>query len=1551
MALGKDAILTVENAIENPASSSNLLSIANGRGLFAIAITGGFIVSSTSTLRQKFSDADKTLRGLVHRIPEPLQFLTFTSDEQHLIVVGQAGGTAWYFVDDLRQEGAKPQGFFRKGPLLDIKCNPRNGKSAAVLASNGTVYHIDLPSSSLTRLSKGQVTSFDWASNGQQLVVGNTDGVLTQYTIAGETVAQVLPPSDIEDKFVIFVLWIESHRFLVIYSKPPAPKVHDYELFVVTREPNKFTYSKIFDSCPPFGLTFREGWWYSITIRNWNREKLPFLILLASTPSIDIALMTEKHTFYLLDDTKRASLPFHHDKDTSPVGMALDLTATDRILNPKPGVEDAPALPVLWVLNNVGQLKAWNVVWGAGVAEKIADVNGLLEQHKRIVEGAAAAPSLAPLPSLPQPPPPPATAPEPVDAGPASAPAPAPTPAPAPAPAPYAEAASADAEQAVTDERVTVDTTTEEPEHNVVKKPDEAPEPVPESTREPEAQLEATPDEIAKPEVESTEPTVYEKASTQDDNHVEGSKTGPAPVPIAEPESKQGGPTELEAATDKNQEQQPASKRLMSPAAQASQLPSQLAGSNIGVSIPSFGQKSATVSTTPLPAPVTSAPSMFSQYANAPSLMEAKTGGGAAAPFAGFGQTPGLAFGGGIGQQARIAPVSIPPVTSSPAPFGGPVFGQPGLFGPSPFGAYANRPAFSFGQQSSFGQPALPQAAIKPPGFPVPPLPASGASPFGQFAGQHQAGASPFGHLVNQQQAGSASSSPFGQLVNQQPPSSFTQLENKAASAKTEPKSTVSQGATAFGARLGPTRDVAPGDQIESDYEDVSGEEGYDDDGEEYDSGDYDENGEEYDEEYDEEGEEDEEGYDDEYESEADDDEGVTKLLAQATVEEADAQKSAAPERTLSTGSLRADAMEFKLHSPSTSPSNDPGSATMERRSSSKSLRFEAPEFVFKPVSPAASSLPMASALETPSPVFGFANMTGVAPPKKSHAIEIKFPSADDKLATKKEDVKLVQPLAKSTEEPKSVLSPATAASLVTPSKETAQELPAASRVFSFEATKKVEGNGNEKPAGLFSFSASKADEPAEESKSVEKMKESITKTAEEDEKPDGPAAPHNDVPFTQAGFAAPKAETPASAPVPTDQAKPAASSAAPTIGSAKSTAPLIDVESKPVTPMAQKPAEKMPETNGEVSEEKVQTEKVEEDEEMESEDIDYVSEEADSSLLNVDEAPVNVKFSNVPPPVPEYLQMSSVEEYQTKETGLAKVFDLIYHDTANELDIIRRNASRLSKFLEAHTAQHLIRHSKEDFNEPEEWRLAEVSNLTSMIDELMQEARNIKAENCKDEAGLHEVEAAILKLDSKLTTAGDVLKQRSDPKYTARLKTRALPPDALELQREIRQKTQEVSRHVDELERENTHVKSKLSAAANNGSLGADMFGTAPSIDGVYKSIQRITRFAQRRALDVSNLRKVLDVMQDENSIAGSPRTPGTPLAISGSPLNKGTPGSIVYAGTPARSDNDFGGSPQKLSIDEETVEELIARKKMRRKFREFMLQRPESVMFTNEK
>ncbi|KAK9369919.1 hypothetical protein V1509DRAFT_645146 [Lipomyces kononenkoae] len=1531
MALGKDAVLTVDNALEDPAGSSNLLAIANGRGLFAIAVSGGFIVNQTSTLRDKFADPDKTLAGLVHHIPEPVQFLTFTSDERHLIVVGQAGGMAWYFVDNLRQQDAKPRGFFKKGPLLDIKCNPRNGTSVAVLAGNRNVYHIDLPTSSLTTVSSGQASSFDWAANGQQLVVGHTDGVLIQHTISGETLTQIAPPPDIQDKFIIFLLWIELDRFLAIYSKPPAPNVHEYELFVITREPNKITYSKIFDSCPPFGLTSRQGWWYSVTIRNWSREKLPYLILLASSPSIDIALMTEKHTFYLLDDTKRASLPFHKDKDTSPVGVALDLTATDHVLNPKPGVEDSPALPILWVLNNVGQVKAWNIVWGEGVAENIADVNLLREQHKRIVDSAAVAPSLAPAPSPAPPSAAPAAASGPVDSAPPVPPAaviPVDTKAPAPAPpappappsatpaaasgpvdnaAPVPPAAvipaetalvSADATQDVADKSLTIDTTAKV-ESQVTKKPDDAPE-LPESEPQPDSK------------VMMDEPKVEASTEIHDDEHVEQTKTALERVSLAEPKGEKDEQRALEAqaASDEQYDKEQVRKQD----AQPLQLPSQLAGSKLGFAVPSFGQKSATTSAAPAAAPVASAPpSLFSQYANAPSLMEAKAAGDGPVPFSGFGQTPGLTFGAGLGQQARMgSPLSIPPVASSPASFGGTAFGQAGLPGPSLFGAYTNRPAFAFGQ-SSFGQPQQPAAVIKPPGFPVPPSPPPPSS-------------SPFGQMADKQ-------SPFGQFANQQQISLFSQPQTKVtqpsaagtAQAKTE-SSPMSAGggaaAASFGARLGPTRNVGPDDEIDTDQEeyDEGGEEyDQDDDEEEEEEEEYDdENSQSYDEEYDEEeGEEGDEGFDDEYgeSEEVEDDQGVTNLLARATVDEADAVKPS-QERSLSTGSLRANAKEFRFSS-SRSPSQEPASVSMERKPSS--LIFDAPDFVFKPES-AGTSPSMTAALQSPSPTLDVGKVSGVSPAIKSHAIALKPPPPNEMVATRKEDIKpTAPPMAKPTEEErKSVLSP-------TP----AQKLSSPTGLFSLGEAGRGEEASKGKPADMFSFSVPKSEEPDEATKSLERPQQVAV-----DKKPDGLFS-----------LPAPRNEEPSK---PTDQSRPTGPVAAPIPERTKSATPLIDVDSKRITPTPEKAVVKMPELDSiGTAEEKVQEE--ENDDKMESEEADNVSDETERSLLNVDEAPLNLKFSTVPPQVPEYLQMSSLEEYESKEQGLVQVFDRIYHDTSNELDILRRNVSQLSKFLEAHTAQHLMRRSKEDFNEPEEWRLAEISNMTAMIDELMQEARTNNIDDAKHESGLHEVAAALLKLDSKLTTAGEVLKQRSDPKYTSRLRTRALPPDALELQREIRQKMQEVSKRLDELERENTLVKSKLSAVANNLG-GADVFGTAPSLDGVYKSIQRITRFAQRRALDVSSLQKALGLMQEDNSnTGGSPRTPR--LAISGNSLYQGTPESSVYTRTPVRSDKEFGGSPQKLNIDEETVDELIARKKTMRKLRRFILERPESAVLGNGK
>lgn len=231
----------------------------------------------------------------------------------------------------------------------------------------------------------------DWAFNGTQLVVGTENGKLKQYDLSGQIQAEVPHPGEeVLSSYVIAVSWIDPDMFLVIYSSPPAPDEHQYDYFIVRRSETSFTFSKIVELCPPFGLTARKGWWYSLILRNWHTS-LENLLIVASTPSIDISLMTPEHTFYLLEDTKRATLPYHNQSDTSPTGLALDFTAVDKILAPMPAIEECAPQPFLWLLNDQGQLKIWNLMWYDGIKDSNGGAATLLENCKIQVEVASKA--------------------------------------------------------------------------------------------------------------------------------------------------------------------------------------------------------------------------------------------------------------------------------------------------------------------------------------------------------------------------------------------------------------------------------------------------------------------------------------------------------------------------------------------------------------------------------------------------------------------------------------------------------------------------------------------------------------------------------------------------------------------------------------------------------------------------------------------------------------------------------------------------------------------------------------------------------------------------------------------------------------------------------------------------------------------------------------------------------------------------------------------------------------------------------------------------------
>ncbi|KAK9464088.1 uncharacterized protein V1516DRAFT_669519 [Lipomyces oligophaga] len=389
-ALGKDAVVRINDPAVDPPGASNLLSIANKSGYFAVAVSKGFFLAKLQDMRDCFMNSKHEFKPeFVNSVPEDLQFIAFTSDEKHLLVVSVSGILSWYSTESLFQASSEPVWLQRLNlEITDLKANPRFGSVVAALTASKSIIVLDVNSKNKVELVSEDATCFDWSGNGDYLIVGSTSGSLNKYKISGAR-SDIIPlPEECELTHVLFVLWISDSSYLTVYSNTPKPDEHEYELYIISTSSTEIAYKKIAECCPPFGLTSRTGWWYSATIRNWSAS-LSEMIVLACTASIDLSLLTTDHTFYLLEDTRQAALPMFNGGDTSPVGMALDLTSTTSLYKPTPTIDECDPQPLVWVLNNQGQLKIWSIMWDEGINEGAAGTKLLFEQYLTLVNEAA----------------------------------------------------------------------------------------------------------------------------------------------------------------------------------------------------------------------------------------------------------------------------------------------------------------------------------------------------------------------------------------------------------------------------------------------------------------------------------------------------------------------------------------------------------------------------------------------------------------------------------------------------------------------------------------------------------------------------------------------------------------------------------------------------------------------------------------------------------------------------------------------------------------------------------------------------------------------------------------------------------------------------------------------------------------------------------------------------------------------------------------------------------------------------------------------------------
>ncbi|KOS19247.1 Nucleoporin nup146 [Escovopsis weberi] len=294
-----------------PAPSSSLLSVASRKGLVAAAGPDQIIIATTEAIRKAFEspkDGDSDVRAFEPQLKIPMSMrvsqLVFTADENYLVLSAESGGgLAVYEVQSLLG-GSSASAFelSTNGEALRALApnpTPEKAELVAIVTDGGNLHMANLRDRSISNALKGQVSCVSWSSKGKQLCAGLADGSIHQMTPEGEGKAEIPTP-------------------------PGQSNCHaSTEVGLLTRSKNPLASDKPADSITGVFTT------------------------------------TE-----LLDDTKRPTLPMTDSMDDSTaIGIALDLSATNKVYKPIPAddeLEESPSpLPGFWILTHEGILCSW----------------------------------------------------------------------------------------------------------------------------------------------------------------------------------------------------------------------------------------------------------------------------------------------------------------------------------------------------------------------------------------------------------------------------------------------------------------------------------------------------------------------------------------------------------------------------------------------------------------------------------------------------------------------------------------------------------------------------------------------------------------------------------------------------------------------------------------------------------------------------------------------------------------------------------------------------------------------------------------------------------------------------------------------------------------------------------------------------------------------------------------------------------------------------------------------------------------------------------------
>ncbi|KAK0357385.1 hypothetical protein LTR02_003390 [Friedmanniomyces endolithicus] len=436
-----------------PPPHASLLSVASSRGLLAAVGPDTLVIARTESVRKAF--AEKKAGGkTVPFTPEAtisvprVSQVAFSSNEACLVVVAeQGGGLAVYDTASITSGGKEPA--FQVGTngvgVRQLLPNPNPSSDWShlfgIVLETGQLLLADLKARELVKNSSGNpvfhdnVVSACWSRLGKQIVAGRNDGTAAQIDPQGNVKAEIPVPPRLPElsggsagqMALMSIYWLDTNDFLLIHTPATAPAGDgmtddmpaDSIFHLARREnpkSNDWTFQTIIDPAPGMPMGGRAPAHHFIQrLKDWP-PNLDELLLSISTSSTDVGMLTKASaplnsqtpvtgTFATTNppDTHRAGMPLSEAdgiSDTSPIGMAIDLSSNALIQKPIPTdsevVESPVPLPALYILNNEGILRIWYLVYNASIRAKLPFPDLIAAGGPRSLEQKKDTPATAP---------------------------------------------------------------------------------------------------------------------------------------------------------------------------------------------------------------------------------------------------------------------------------------------------------------------------------------------------------------------------------------------------------------------------------------------------------------------------------------------------------------------------------------------------------------------------------------------------------------------------------------------------------------------------------------------------------------------------------------------------------------------------------------------------------------------------------------------------------------------------------------------------------------------------------------------------------------------------------------------------------------------------------------------------------------------------------------------------------------------------------------------------------------------------------------------------